>query len=145
MKKLFVFLVLSVLAVNARAAIFINNTAPYDVMLTLWAHDGVITAPCSYYSLRFPVVSNGSAAFNNVNSAGLEWSQPWMIPATLVGPGTFDAIDVVPMYSGVPYGTIGGPGSCAASTSFSGTGSSYTIHATWTDLGGGNILVQISL
>ncbi len=93
----------------------------------------------------FPGDYRGAAAFNNVNSPGLEWSQPWMIPATLLSPGTFDAIDIVPMYSGVPYGTIGGPGSCAASNTFSGTGSAYTIHATWTDLGGGNILVQISL
>lgn len=145
MKKIIVSALLLIGAINAKAALFITNTAPYDVMLTVWAHDVANPSPCSYYCHRFPIAAGGALAIANVNSPGMLWEQPWQIPATLITAGAdWDAVDVVPMYSGVPYATIGNPGSCAASTSYSGSGGGYSINASWTAIGGGNVFLNIT-
>ncbi len=89
MKKLIVFLVLAVAAVNARAAIFINNNTGYTITFTLWAHDVVNPAPCSYYCARFHVPGGSSIAYNNVGSrlwAGSnpgKYRLPWWSPGPL--------------------------------------------------------------
>lgn len=145
MKKLIVSALLLVGAANAKAALFITNTASYDVMLTVWAHDPVSPAPCSYYCHRFPITAGGALAIANVNSPGMVWEKPWQIPATLITAGAvWDAVEIVPMYSGIPIGYIGSPGSCAASTSYSGSGAGFTINATWTPLGTSNVFLDIT-
>lgn len=145
MKKLFVFLLLAVAAVNARAAIFINNNTTYSVTLTLWAHDANNMGSCSYYCNRFFVAGGTATAYNNVTSPGLVWSQPWQIPATLVTAGSaWDAIDIVPSIEALSYATIGNPGTCASGTTYSASAAGYSINATWTYLGGGNVLVDIN-
>lgn len=145
MKKIFALLALSLATVSAKAALFINNNASYDVVIVLWAHDSNHPAPCSYYCQRFNVPSGTSMAFNNVTSGGLLWGQPWNIPATLVTGGSgFDAADIVPSTSLLPYNTIGNPGSCAATTSYSAAASGYSINASWLPLGGNNVMLDIT-
>ncbi len=145
MKKLFASLMLAGAAFSAKAAIFINNNTSYTVYVTFWAHDAVLPAPCAYISNRMPIDGGTSAAFNNVTSPGLAWGIPWNLPSTpgLAGSG-FDAIDLVPTVSGLYWATIGKPGGCATSTSYVTSGGGYSINATWTDIGGGNVLVQIN-
>lgn len=144
MKKMFAFLLLTVATLNARAALFINNNASYDVFVVLWAHDATLPGPCSYYAQRINVQSGTSIAFNNVNSAGLSWGIPWQIPATLTTVGSgFDAIELVPTIEALSYGSIGGPGSCATSTTYSAAGGGYSINAAW-NVFGSNVIVDIN-
>lgn len=144
MKKLIASLLLAGAAFGAKAAIFINNNTSYTVYITFGAHDVNMPAPCSYLSWRLPVDGGSSVAFNNVTSAGLEWTIPWNIPATPVITGSaFDIINIVPVYNGLS-GSIGAPGGCATSTAYSASAGGYTINASWTAIGGGNVLVQIN-
>jgi hypothetical protein len=144
MKKLLTLLLLSVATVSAHAAFFVTNNASYDVVLVLWAHDATNPAPCSYYCQRFTVPSGGTASFNNANAPGLWWGQPWGIPATVNAAAIWDAVEVYPTVGALPYNTIGAPGSCASSTSYSSAVPGYSITATWIPVGGNNVVLDIS-
>lgn len=146
MKKLLASLMLGAAAFSADAALFVNNNSGCKVTLVLYAHDAANTTACSYYSTRLEVYPGSSAAYNNVtnmNSPGLGWHM-WGVGAqTLVAANSgWDAVLVYSEYG--PTTTIGTPGTCAASTSFAVAGTPCNFAATWTSLGGGNILLEFN-
>ncbi|PSK94221.1 hypothetical protein [Taibaiella chishuiensis] len=151
MKSVLAFLVLAVATFSANAAIFINNNTTCEAVLVLKAHDINSPGICSYYSSRFPVAANTSMAFNNVTSLNTPGGPGWFSyingSASLVT--TASAFDAVTIYYGDLFGAInfdiGSTGTCAPSTTFSGSypGCSLT-NASWTNLGGGNILLELN-
>ncbi len=151
MKKLFASILLAGAALSSNAAIFINNNTTCEAVLVLKAHNATNTAVCAFYSSRFPVAAGTSVAYNNVSNlnspGGPGWFSPTTGSVTLTAPGsTWDAVTV---YYGDMFGAInfdiGSAGTCAPSSSFSGSfpGCSLT-SATWTNIGGGNILLDLN-
>ncbi|PSK92663.1 hypothetical protein B0I18_103240 [Taibaiella chishuiensis] len=139
-------LLLGAATFSAKAALFVNSNAGCRVTLVFYAHDAANTTTCSYYSTRLEVYPGNSFAYNNVtnmNSPGLGWYRWGFGAQTLVAANSgWDGVMIYSDYA--PTTTIGAPGSCGASTSFSSTGTPCDISATWTALGGGNVLLEIN-
>ncbi len=143
MKKLFTALALIAGASSANAGLFITNNAGCDLALQLTAHDVNHPAACSYYV--FVEIPQGTArAYNNVTELNGGWSLnqtglPNYANMTTVG-AAWDAAWIFQS----PY-FIGNSGTCAGGTSLAYTdpfGCSY--NATWTNLGGGNVLIVVN-
>lgn len=143
MKKLFAVLALATAGTQADAALFINNSSGCDAAVQIFAHDGSLTSPCSYY-LWVEVAASGSRAYNNITSVSPEWTPTTAPPYTYV-PVTAagSAFDAAGINGFSPV--IGNPGTCALGTTVSYTGSTTGCNftATWTNLGGGNIFIDI--
>lgn len=148
MRKLTMMLLLSIAALSAKAALFINNSSPCPVVLVFYAHDANNMGACSYYSTRLEVPAGTALAYNNItnlNFPALGWY--YMVggtgAATVVAPSS--GWDAVQIWSTDPNGpqTIGNPGSCATSTVYSAPTASCPFTATWTPAGGNNILLDI--
>lgn len=151
MKKVLTLLGLAVAGFSANAAIFINNNTNCEAVLVLKAHDNNAPATCSYYSSRFPVAANTSVAFNNVTSLNTPGGPGWFSyvngSSTMIQAGSgFDAVTVYygNLFGGITF-DIGTAGTCASSTSYTGSypACSFT-NAAWTNLGGGNILLDLN-
>ncbi|PSK94222.1 hypothetical protein [Taibaiella chishuiensis] len=152
MKSVLTFLALTVAGFSANAALFINNNTNCEAVLVLKAHDANNPGSCAYYSTRFPVAGNTSMAFNNVTNVNSPGGPGWY---PTVGGGTATLVtagsgwDAVTVYYGNLGGAItfniGGAGTCTPVGSFTGSfpGCSFT-NATWTPLGGGNILLDLN-
>ncbi len=142
MKKLFAALALFACASTTHAALFITNNTGCDLGLRVTAHDPALPGACSYYTwIEMP---QGTArAYNNVAELNNGWTLNTTgipVPATISAAGDWDAV----WFFDAAY-TIGNPGTCATGTSISYSGSTscpYT--ATWTNLGGGNIVITIN-
>jgi len=143
MKKLIVALMLVAAGTNANAALFITNSSGCDASVQVFAHDINNPGACSYY-YWVEVASGGSRAYNNVTDLNSQWtltsSPPYTyVPITATGSG-FDASGVNGFFP-----VIGNPGTCATDTtvSYTGTVTGCDFTATWTNLGGGNIFINI--
>ncbi len=147
MRKLTMMLLLSIATFSAKAALFINNSSSCMVVLVIYGHDANNLGPCAYYSTRLDVPAGSSFAYNNVtslNAPGLGWNQWGVGAVTAVLPSSgFDAIQI---WSTDPTGphTIGNPGTCATGTSVNATTASCPFTANWTQIGGGNTLLNIN-
>jgi hypothetical protein len=149
MRKLTMMLLLCIAAFSAKAALFINNSSPCPVVLVFYAHDANNIGLCSYYSTRLEVPAGAALAYNNVtnlNSPGLGWY--YMTGGTgaanlVAASSGFDAVQI---WSTDPNGpqTIGNPGSCATSTFYNAAAASCPFTASWTPIGGGNVLLDIN-
>jgi hypothetical protein len=142
MKKLFTVLSLFVAGVSANAAVFINNNTGCDVSVQLAARDANLPSSCSYYAW-VEIAAGTARAYNNVTDLN-----PWTLNsigfpnyATMTTTGAM--WDAAWIFDAPTF--IGNPGTCASGTSISYTppGSSCTYNATWTNLGGGNVLINI--
>ncbi len=146
MKKLLSLLMLGAATFSAKAALFVNNSSSCPVVLVFYAHDATNPGPCAYYSTRLEVPAMSSVAYNNVsniNSPGLGWYNVATGASSLlpVGQG-WDAVQIWSTDPGGPQ-TIGNPGTCATGTTYPVTGASCNFTASWTNLGGGNILLSL--
>lgn len=142
MKKLFAVLSLFVAGATANAAIFINNNAACDVAVQLTAHDANLLPACSYYAW-VEIPAGTARAYSNVTDLN-----PWTLNstgfpnyATMITSGA--GWDAAWVFDAPTF--IGNPGTCASGTTISYTapGSSCSYNATWTNLGGGNVLINI--
>lgn len=147
MRKLTMMLLLSIATFSAKAALFINNSSSCPVTLVIYGHDANNTSACAYYATRLTVPAGAALAYNNVTSLNapvLGWHQSGVGAVTAVLPSSgFDAVQI---WSTDPTGphTIGNPGSCATGTNYNATAASCPFTASWTQLGGGNILLDIN-
>ena len=145
MRKLTMMLLLSIATFSAKAALFINNSSSCPVTLVIYAHDANDLSPCAYYSTRIDVPAGSSLAYNNVTTlnAPVGWHQ-WGVGAitTVLPSSGFDAVQI---WSSDPTGphTIGNPGTCATGTTYNAATASCPFTASWTPLGGSNILLDI--
>lgn len=140
MKKLWSVCLLFIVASTAHAGMFINNTTDYDMSLQLSAHDGTLTASCSYFAW-VEIAQHSARAYNNTADLNPHWTTnaiglPVYAPISNQGKWDAAAIDGV-------IQVIGNPGSCAAGTSYTFAAMGTHFKATWTNLGGGNILIEI--
>lgn len=145
MKKLLVFLLLAVSAIQAKAALFINNSTTCPAVVILYAHDGTNSANCAYYSGRFTVGAGTAVTFNNTADVNSPAGPGWFLPGTngiMPNNGTWDAARVYYNQIGpLGYQDVGNPGTCAPALSYAASipGCSFN-NVTWMSFGGNTFL-----
>ncbi|PSK89808.1 hypothetical protein [Taibaiella chishuiensis] len=143
MKKLLAALALVAGASSANAGLFITNNAGCDLGVQLTAHDVNHPAACSYY-VFVEIPRNTARAYNNVTELNNGWQlNQTGIPNYANMTATGSGWDAAWVYSS-PY-FIGNPGTCAAATTLSYTDNwGCTYNASWTNLGGNNVLLELN-